>query len=150
MVATAFVLHKTSNTEGSSLYHGMALTWWVAYLGLLGPREMWSLTREVLIFSSDFGDTVDRWMTCVIKNQKTKRAFGFTQHVLVRERQLFSALEMFFTLRLRRNDFSVALKTNLLNYYATPLVLLRLPSETFTLGSIRAGGPLVSFRKEAT
>ena len=57
---------------------------------------MASLTKHLLLLAVELGDNVSEWVTVVIKDPKTQRSFGWTQHVLIKDGALMRSLARFF------------------------------------------------------
>jgi hypothetical protein len=144
VVTLAYVVSLQMEGAASKRYWGAGLTLWIGFLGLFRPREMAQLTKDVILLASELGESLERWVTIVIKDPKTKRSFGWTQHVLIQDARLMAARAAFFK-GTRATEPLFNGSQDLLGKILQELLSMLGLTNGFTLSSIRAGGATAVF-----
>ena len=127
------------------LIYGGALTIWCGYRMLLRPSEMLLLCRSTLHLACDFGADGLHFCIAKLENTKTTRAFGFTQMSYINDPLLHQWLSWFLARTPKHRKLWPLTLVALCRLFRQGLEMLGIPGETFSLGSLRAGGTTKAF-----
>jgi len=123
----------------------IAVSFWLAFHGLLRPGEMASLVPTDFAFQTRFGVNGEQEQICIIRicNPKTRRLGPRRQHVLITEYVLVKWLYAVITpLRLAGSPHTITsyALASLSRKLAQILQALGVPPQMYTLGGFRPGG----------